>query len=217
MLKLSFDRKLNPVRRLLCLGAHSDDLEIGCGGTVLRILEEIRNVEISWIVFSASGERKLEAGRSAEKFLAGAGKREISIEGFRDGYFPYVGADIKDYFEKLKSHISPDLIFTHFREDLHQDHRTISELTWNTFRNHFILEYEVLKYDGDLGKPNFYITLNKEICRRKIDTILNSFQSQKNRSWFTPDAFMSIMRLRGVEINSPGDYAEAFYGRKIYF
>ena len=168
-----------------------------------------------WVVFAADKERAAEARASAEIFLGGAGHKNIVIKRFRDGFFPYIGGEIKDFFEDLKRQFDPDVIFTHYRHDLHQDHRLISELTWNTFRNHFILEYEIIKYDGDLGRPNFYISLDKKICLEKIDIIMNTFKSQKNRSWFTTDAFMSIMRLRGIEINASGNYAEAFYGRKI--
>jgi LmbE family N-acetylglucosaminyl deacetylase len=142
-------------------------------------------------------------------------KKDIRVENFRESFFPYIGAEIKEYFEKLKQQFSPDLIFTPWREDFHQDHRLISELTWNTFRSHLILEYEIVKYDGDLGRPNFYINLDKQICKKKVDIILKSFKTQEAKKWFSADAFMSIMRLRGVETNSSEKYAEAFYGRKI--
>ena len=217
MLRFTVDRQLNPIRQILCLGAHSDDIEIGCGGTILRILDEFEDIEVKWIVFSADQARKIEAAQSADKFLAKACKREIKIEEFRDGFFPYIGAQIKEYFEKLKKEVSPDLIFAPCREDLHQDHRMISELAWNTFRDHFILEYEIPKYDGDFGRPNFYVALEKEVCLRKVDIILNTFRSQKSRNWFTADAFLSVMKLRGIEINAMGNYAEAFYGRKVCF
>jgi LmbE family N-acetylglucosaminyl deacetylase len=213
MLKLTLGEGDNRLRRILCLGAHSDDIEIGCGGSLLRLLREHDKVEVLWIVLSADGQRALEARSSAELFLAGAKKKEVRIEKFRDGFFPYHGGRIKDYFEGLKKEISPDLIFTHFRGDFHQDHRLVSELTWNTFRNHFILEYEVIKYDGDLGKPNVYITLDKDICTRKIDIILESFNSQAGRNWFTGDSFSAILRLRGIEISA--ERAEGFYGRKV--
>lgn len=215
MLHLTFKRGESELQKILCLGAHSDDIEIGCGGSILRLLEEYERLEIFWVVFSATDKRAQEAVYCANRFLSKAKKKEIRIEKFRDSYFPYIGAEIKEYFEKLKQQISPDLIFTPFREDFHQDHRLISELTWNTYRNHLILEYEVIKYDGDLGRPNIYFNLDKEICNKKVDLVLESFKTQKNRSWFTRDAFMSIMRLRGIEINAPENYAEAFYGRKI--
>jgi len=215
MLKLEFAKKNDHLLKILFLGAHSDDIEIGCGGTILKLLEEEPNIEIHWIVFSSNDERANEARSSAELFLSNAKYKNIIIKNYRDGFFPYIGGKIKDSFEELKRQLDPDVIFTHYRHDLHQDHRLISELTWNTFRNHFILEYEIIKYDGDLGRPNFYISLDKEICLKKIDIIMNTFKSQKNRNWFTTDAFMSIMRLRGLEIHASGNYAEAFYGRKI--
>ena len=201
--------------RVLCLGAHSDDLEIGCGGAVLKLADREPPLDVTWIVFSANAERRREAIDSANVFLARATKKDVLVESFRDGFFPYIGGEIKDYFELLKKRVSPDLIFTHYRYDLHQDHRVISELTWNTFRNQFILEYEIPKYDGDLGAPNAFVELNESTSRRKIDTILASFQTQEHRHWFSEDLFLSILRLRGMECNSPSGYAEAFYCRKI--
>jgi LmbE family N-acetylglucosaminyl deacetylase len=164
---------------------------------------------------SADERRAGEARYSAEQFLAKAKKKEVRVEEFRDGFLPYEGARIKEYFERLKKEFSPDLIFAPFREDFHQDHRLVSELTWNTFRSHFILEYEVIKYDGDLGRPNVYIPLSEDICTKKIDIILQSFKSQARKNWFTADAFSAIMRLRGIETNGEEKHAEAFYGRKV--
>jgi LmbE family N-acetylglucosaminyl deacetylase len=200
---------------VLCLGAHSDDLEIGCGGTIMKLAEEKTPLDVTWIVFSANEERRREAIDSASVFLNRASKRDISVERFRDGFFPYIGGEIKEYFEALKKHVSPDLIFTHYRHDLHQDHRIISELTWNTFRNHLILEYEIPKYDGDIGSPNAFVELNEPISRRKIDTILTFFQTQEHRHWFSGDLFLSILRLRGMECAASSGYAEAFYCRKM--
>jgi len=206
-------RKESPLR-ILCFGAHSDDIEIGCGGTVLRLLAERNDVHVHWVVFSADATRSEEAWKSAEKFLANAQQKEIVINKFRDGFLPYSGGEIKEFFENLKSRFSPDLIFTHYRSDLHQDHRLINELTWNTFRNHLILEYEIIKYDGDIGNPNFFVYLEEDVCRRKIQTLLGSFRSQGKKQWFSEDVFFSILRLRGLESNSPHKYAEAFYCRK---
>jgi LmbE family N-acetylglucosaminyl deacetylase len=203
--------------KVLCLGAHSDDIEIGCGGTILRLLEEHPAAEVCWVVLGATGPRKKEAIESANRFLAAAQNKEVITREFRDGYFPHMWAEIKDFFEELKKKNQPDLILTHYRADLHQDHRLVSELTWNTFRNHLILEYEIVKYDGDLGVPNFFVQLAEPIARKKIETILDCFKSQKDKSWFTEDTFSSILRLRGVESNSPGKYAEAFYGRKMVY
>ena len=215
MHKFQFGVKQGSPLTLLFLGAHSDDIEIGCGGTVLRFLEEFDVKEVCWVIFSASGERAAEARESANRFLEKAPRREVNIYTFRDGFFPYVGAEIKECFEELKRIVSPQVIFTHYRHDLHQDHRLISELTWNTFRNHLILEYEVVKYDGDLGVPNFFVHLSDDICRRKIDNIQKCFKTQGNRQWFDDDSFLSLLRLRGIESNAPEKYAEAFYGRKL--
>jgi LmbE family N-acetylglucosaminyl deacetylase len=215
MLGVTFNIKPGSAPRILCLGAHSDDIEIGCGGTLLRLIEDYPELEIAWIVLGARGERASEARQSAEAFLDHVKRKKIIIKGFRDGFFPYIGAEIKDYFEQLKQEPAPDLIFTHYRHDLHQDHRLICELTWNTFRDHLILEYEVPKYDGDLGAPNFFVHMDETTCRRKIDHILAHFKTQGSRHWFSEDTFLALMRLRGVESQSPGRYAEAFYARKI--
>jgi LmbE family N-acetylglucosaminyl deacetylase len=204
-------------KKILALGAHADDIEIGCGGTILRLLEENPATEVYWIVLGTSGQRRAEAVESADCFLANAGRKEIVVKEFRDGYFPYMGAQIKDFFEELKQRFLPDLILTHYREDLHQDHRLVSELTWNTFRSHLILEYEIVKYDGDFGAPNFFVHLNESTARKKIRTILECFKSQEAKNWFTEDAFSSILRLRGVESNAPDKYAEAYYSRKMVY
>jgi LmbE family N-acetylglucosaminyl deacetylase len=200
--------------RVLCLGAHCDDIEIGCGGTILKLTGGQRRVEVQWVVFSSNEQRKKEASESARVFLANAATRQVVIHGFRDGFFPYIGADIKQCFEQLKAEFSPDLILTHYRGDLHQDHRLVSELTWNTFRDHLILEYEIPKYDGDFGAPNVFVPLDESICRRKIDTILGAFPSQAQKRWFSRELFSSIMRLRGMEGNAASGHAEAFYSRK---
>jgi LmbE family N-acetylglucosaminyl deacetylase len=208
--------RLQPgVERVLCLGAHSDDLEIGCGGTLLQLTEGERPIEVTWIVFSGDGQREREARASAEALLAGAKSADIRTERFRDGFFPSQAAAIKEYFEALKPQVAPDVIFTHYRHDLHQDHRLISELTWNTFRDHVILEYEIPKYDGDFGSPNVFVPLDEARCRRKIDLLLTHFGSQRDRRWFSEELFRSVLRLRGMEANAPDGYAEAFYGRKI--
>lgn len=215
MIKIRIDESPKIAKRVLFLGAHSDDIEIGCGGTILRCIEEQYFEEVWWIVFAANGQRAGEARESAELFLEGAKTKNVVLHSFRDGYFPYSGSDIKDYFEELKARISPDVIFTHYRNDLHQDHRLICELTWNTFRDHLILEYEILKYDGDLGIPNLFVHLTDEISRKKIDYIRTSFKTQGSRKWFSDDTFISLLRLRGVESNAPERYAEAFYCRKM--
>lgn len=204
----------SPVK-ILCLGAHSDDIEIGCGGTILAMLSDRSDVDVSWVVFSSGSDREREARTSADLFLKQAQQREVIVKQFRDGFFPFDGARIKEDFEKLKMEISPDLIFTHYRDDRHQDHRTISDLTWNTWRNHMILEYEIPKYDGDLAVPNCFIPLKRETCELKIRYICDTFQTQSNKAWLTEDTFQAILRLRGVECAATEKYAEAFYCRKL--
>lgn len=203
--------------RILLLGAHPDDIEIGCGATVLSLLAVRPDVECRWIVFSGSGARRIEALVSGRRFLRRAAKKEISVLTFRDSFFPDVAADIKAFFEQLKAERSPDLIFTHQRDDRHQDHRVISELTWNTFRNCCILEFEIPKYDGDLGHPNFFVPIAKGVAEAKVRGLMTSFPSQRSRHWFTPETFMGLMRLRGVESGSSASHAEAFHAHKIVF
>lgn len=217
MLKLSFDKNNDSGYKVLCLGAHCDDIEIGCGGTILNLIEEHKNIAFYWVVFSSNAQRAKEAIQSANGFLKGAKVENIVIKNFRNSFFPYIGAEIKEYFEQLKSEFEPDLVFTHYRNDRHQDHRVISDLTWNTYRDHLILEYEIPKYDGDLGSPNLFCHLDKAVADKKIQYIIESFGTQRDHVWFTEDTFWSILRLRGVESNSPSKYAEAFYGRKIVF
>jgi LmbE family N-acetylglucosaminyl deacetylase len=202
-------------KKILALGAHADDIEIGCGGTILRLLEENPATEVYWVVLGASGQRRTEAVESANIFLANARRKEIVVKEFRDGYFPYVGTELKNFFEELKRKYLPDLILTHHRGDLHQDHQLVSELTWNTFRNHLILEYEIVKYDGDLGAPNFFVHLTEPLARKKIQTILECFKSQRDKSWFSEHVFSSVLRLRGVECRAPSGFAEAFHARKL--
>lgn len=199
--------------RVLCLGAHSDDIEIGCGATILQLLSH-QQVEVVWVVFSGNARRAQEARRAAGLFLAGAPCHEIIVRQFRDGFFPYVGGDIKNFFEKLAARVSPGLVFTHYRHDRHQDHRMISDLTWNTFRNHLILEYEVPKYDGDLGAPNLFVPIARPIAINKVRYLRAAFASQRSHHWFTDNTFLGLMRLRGLECCAPGGYAEAFHSRK---
>lgn len=198
----------------LCLGAHSDDIEIGCGGTLLHFKKTLPSLRFYWIVFSAPGVRRREAAKAAELFTAGCDK-EIILKEFRDGFLPCQAGEVKDFFEELKSRVNPDLIFTHWRGDAHQDHRLISELTWNTFRNHLILEYEVPKYDGDMGQPNVFVPLEAPLYGHKIDYLFQAFESQRAKPWFDRETFMGLMRIRGVESNSRSGYAEAFHARKI--
>jgi LmbE family N-acetylglucosaminyl deacetylase len=215
LLNLNFSNGKKSARTVLCLGAHPDDIEIGCGGTVLRWLQEHADLEFYWVVFSSNRERQKEASKSADLFLKGARKKKVFIEKFRDGFFPYQGAEIKEYFEALKQRVSPDIVLTHYRDDRHQDHRLVSDLTWNTFRTQLVLEYEIPKYDGDLGQPNCFVRLDEPVCRRKIQYILDTFKTQTVKHWLTQDTLQAILRLRGVESSSSGRYAEAFYCRKM--
>ncbi len=214
---LTFNQKRSSPLRVLCLGAHSDDIEIGCGGTILRLAESYSKLDCYWVVFSSGDERKREAVRSAGQFLRRVKRKKVVVEEFRTSFFPYSGVELKEFFEKLKDQFQPDLIFTHYRNDLHQDHRTICDLTWNTYRNHFILEYEIPKYDGDLGSPNFFVQLDEPLCRRKARLLMECFKTQRNKHWFTEEAFLSILRLRGIESCQPSKYAEGFHCRKIAF
>ena len=201
--------------RVLCLGAHSDDIEIGCGGTVLRLLSDYPQTIIDWVVFAAAPEREREARASAADFLSAAGRANVTIKHFRKSYFPYVAAEIKDFFEELKRAVQPDLILSHHRHDLHQDHRLVAELTWNTFRNHLIAEYEIPKYEGDLGTPNLFVPLPRALADRKVELLLRHFVSQRDRSWFRAETFEGLMSIRGIECNAPEGRAEAFHVRKL--
>lgn len=217
MLKISFNSPKESSYKVLCLGAHCDDIEIGCGGTILKLVEKYSNLILYWVTFSSDKQREQEALASAHTFLKDVPAKKVIINNFRDGFLPFYGVEVKECFEQLKQEFSPDLVFTHYRHDLHQDHRLISELTWNTFRNHLILEYEIPKYDGDLGIPNFFVHLDESLCRRKIQYIQDAFQTQHNKQWFTEEMFRSILTLRGIESKSPSQYAEAFHCRKIVF
>lgn len=217
MLALALDGERPPETplRVLCLGAHADDIEIGCGGTVLKLVCARPQAVFQWVVFSAEGEREREARHSASLFLPSTSPHQIVVKGFRDGFFPYLGAAIKEYFEELKHDVAPDVIFTHYRGDRHQDHRLISDLTWNTFRDHLILEYEVPKYDGDLSSPNCYVPLDEAVCQRKTEYLVAAFKSQLGKRWFSAGTFHGLMRLRGIETGAPAAYAEAFYAHKL--
>lgn len=213
MLGLNFADSRRPLQ-VLCLGAHSDDIEIGCGGSILEFLRTRKNLHFHWVVFSSGKDRDREARRSASLFLKGAAKQHVEVLDFRNSFFPSEGAAIKEYFETLKASLAPDVIFTHTRHDLHQDHRVINRLTWNTWRDHLILEYEIPKYDADLGSPNFFVPFDRRICGRKIRHLMACFATQRNKHWFTEDTFHGLMRIRGIEANAPGRFAEGFYVRK---
>jgi LmbE family N-acetylglucosaminyl deacetylase len=206
---------LEKVRRILCLGAHADDIEIGAGGTLLKLAREVPNLEIWWIVFSAPGPRADEARESAAEFLNGVERREVRIGSFRESYFPSEWPLIKEWYEEIKANFNPDVVFTHYRDDRHQDHRVLSDLAWNTFRNHLILEYEILKYDGDLGRPNVFIPLSEQLGNLKTEWLLKHFKTQSTKHWFTSDTFKAMLRIRGIECASTTGVAEAFYCRKL--
>jgi LmbE family N-acetylglucosaminyl deacetylase len=217
MLPFSFSPSRARPLKLLCLGAHSDDIEIGCGGTVLRIAEEIKDLEVRWIVFSATEVRTAEARDSAAAFLRDVAAKKVDIFDFRDGYFPFQGAEIKDCFEQIGREFDPSLIFTHWQGDAHQDHRLLSQLTFNTFRNHMVLEYEIPKFETDISSPAFFVPLSRVHLRRKVDAILRHFASQLSRDWFSEETFTALARLRGINCHAPEGVAEAYYARKIVF
>lgn len=214
MIRLLFPSENEEPFTVLCLGAHSDDIEIGCGATLLHIKKLARQVRFYWVVLSASSSRAQEAHRAAELFTAGC-ETDIVLKGFDDGFLPYSGSDVKRFFEDLKSKVNPSLVFTHWQGDAHQDHRLVSELTWNTFRNHLILEYEIPKYDGDLGRPNAYVPLEAPLYEEKVDYLFKAFQSQQSKRWFDRNTFLGLMRLRGMECNAASGYAESFHCRKM--
>jgi LmbE family N-acetylglucosaminyl deacetylase len=211
---LDLESKKSDPLVVLCLGAHSDDIEIGCGGTLLRFQGTFSRLKFHWVVFSASGVRREEARKAADLFTAGC-EKEVVLKDYRDGFLPYIGSEVKDCFEDIKRRVNPDIIFTHWRGDAHQDHRLLADLTWNTFRDHLILEYEVPKYDGDMGRPNLFVPLESPLCERKVDGLFQAFPSQRSKRWFDRETFLGLMRIRGMESNAPSGYAEAFYCRKL--
>ena len=214
MQPLSFGGREGSGARVLAIGAHPDDIEIGCAGTLLKMIEGSTVAEVLWVVLSGDGDRAEEARESAEALLDGVPLSEVRICEFPDGFFPYEGARVKSFFEGLKAGFSPDVVFTHRRDDLHQDHRVTCELTWNTFRDHLILEYEVPKYDGDMSAPNAFVPLPEHLSQRKIEHLMNHFTSQRSKHWFREDLFTGLLRLRGMECNAPSSHAEAFFCRK---
>jgi LmbE family N-acetylglucosaminyl deacetylase len=214
MLPLLLRRDPGRPLHILCLGAHSDDLEIGCGGALLLLLKRYAKAKVSWVVLSATGERVSEARRSAQTLLRGAAHKDIVLGQFADGRFPAEFRAIKAFLEELKRSVRPDLILTHRLEDRHQDHRIASEVTWQTWRDHLILEYEIPKYEGDLGQPNLYVPLPRAIAARKVRHLLRYFSTQRSRGWFRKETFDALMRLRGIECRAAAGLAEAFHVRK---
>jgi LmbE family N-acetylglucosaminyl deacetylase len=213
MLNLNFGE--NGPATVLCLGAHCDDIEIGCGGALAVLAERFPALKLRWAVFSGDDTRSGETRAAAARLLPASVDCSIEIMAFRQSYFPWEGAGIKDQFERLKAAHRPDLIFTHALADRHQDHRLLAELTWNSFRDHLVLEYEIPKFEGDLGHPNLYVPLTRMQVDLKVATLMACFPSQAQRAWFTADTFRALMRLRGLESNAPDGYAEAFHARKL--
>ena len=195
---------------VLCLGAHSDDIEIGVGATLLSMIARGVRLDVQWCVLSGAGERESEARASAAEFLSEAASAQVEVMTFRDGFFPEQGEAIKSWFETLKMRANPDVILTHHRDDAHQDHRQLCRLTWNTFRDHCILEYEIPKWDGDMGQPNLYVPISASVLQRKIDLLMKHFASQRSNHWFDAETFRGLARLRGMECRAPERYAEAF-------
>ena len=214
MLSLGF-AGATPLRRVLAIGAHSDDLEIGCGGTVLSLARANPGLAVDWVVLAASGNRAGEARRSAEVLLADAAESSVEVHAFRDGYLPHTAAEVKDAFEELKARVQPDLVLTHTTDDLHQDHRFVCELTWNTFRDHVVLEYEIPKWDGDTGRPNVYVPLEESVVEEKLELLGRHFETQRGKDWYDVEVFRGLMRIRGMECRAPSGYAEAFVARKL--
>lgn len=214
MRSLNIPREDTKPFTVLCLGAHSDDIEIGCGATLLHFKRIFPQLRFHWVVFSATGQRGQEAGKAAELFTYGCNKN-IVLKDFRDGFLPYNGHKVKECFEEIKGTVNPELIFTHWQGDAHQDHRLLSDLTWNTFRNHLILEYEIPKYDGDMGRPNLFVPLDAPLYETKIEYLLETFESQRARRWFDRETFLGLMRIRGMECNAASGFAEAFHCRKV--
>lgn len=201
--------------KVLCLGAHCDDIPLGCGGTVLHLAAEYQNLEVRWIVIASTSQRKNEETSAANAFLRDVSNKTIIVKEYRDGFLPYQGGELKEFFEELKASYSPDLILTHYKHDRHQDHRVISELTWNTWRSHVILEYEIPKYDGDMGSPNVLVPLTEQELQSKINILLCSFPSQRDKHWFAGDLFKGLARIRGMEAGGATLYAEGFYASKL--
>jgi LmbE family N-acetylglucosaminyl deacetylase len=203
--------------KVLFLGAHSDDIEIGCGGAVLELLKTRPDVEIKWVVFSAPNVRGEEARAAARLFIGDRAEQAVELHEFRDGFFPVQLEAVKNTFEAIARSFKADIVFTHRREDRHQDHRTLSDLAWNTFRRALIFEYEIPKWDGDLGIPNVFLPLSAEAMDMKVRLLMEAFATQRSKDWFDHETFRGLARLRGMECRAPSGFAEAFFGRKISF
>jgi LmbE family N-acetylglucosaminyl deacetylase len=199
---------------VLAIGAHADDIEIGCGGTIMQLARD-REVRFHWVVVTGDEERAAEAQASARAFCAGAIELDVRTEQFRESYLPYEAGPVKSYVQSLAAELDPDLVFVHHRDDLHQDHRLLADLCWNAFRDHAILEYEIPKYDGDLGRPNVFMEIDQAVKDRKLELLASAYPSQADRYWFSDETFTALLRLRGVEARAASGYAEAFHARKL--
>jgi LmbE family N-acetylglucosaminyl deacetylase len=200
---------------ILCIGAHCDDIEIGCGGTILSLQRQYPRCKIHWLVLTSVPTRRQEAMTAVRKFIRPSARGEVRIGTLPDGYLPAHFSEVKTQFEDLKRAIHPDLILTHHELDRHQDHSLISQITWQTFRDHMIWEYEIPKYDGDLLTPNMYVPLVSAVAARKVAMIVRTFSSQETKSWFSAENLLAAMRIRGLESRSPSGFAEAFHCRKL--
>ena len=199
---------------ILCLGAHSDDIEIGAGGTILTLIASGVKLDVHWCVLSGGGQRSAEASASAEAFLQGSNSSQVEVADFEDSYFPVHSRSIKHWLIEVRSRINPDVVLTHARFDAHQDHREVNQLTWNVFRDHLVLEYEIPKWDGDLSQPNAYVPLTAAVLERKVELLHQHFGTQRSKDWFDRDTFAGLARLRGMECRAPEHFAEAFTVRK---
>jgi LmbE family N-acetylglucosaminyl deacetylase len=200
---------------VLCIGAHCDDIEIGCGATLRRIARDNPACRIVWAIFAGNETREHES-RAAAQALLGEQRAQLQFMKFRESHFPSQFDAVKAAMESLKG-LQPSVVFTHYLHDRHQDHKLLAELTWNTFRNHLVLEYEIPKFEGDLGAPNVFFEASHEDTEHKINMLMSCFASQLSRSWFTPDTFRALLRIRGIECVAGSGYAEAFHGRKLRF
>lgn len=215
MLNLDFD--LPPHGTVFCFGAHCDDIEIGCSATLVELAKHAPGLNFVWTVFSGDATRESETRAAAAMLLGKRARIDVQVHRFRGSYLPESWSSIKDVFESLKQQLSPDLIFTHALHDRHQDHRIVSELTWNTFRDHSVLEYEIPKYEGDLTQPNFLVPIPASTLAEKLDMLSSCFASQRERAWFDSDVFRGLMRIRGIECNAASGFAEGFHARKLRF
>jgi LmbE family N-acetylglucosaminyl deacetylase len=214
---LLFDPHERRSQRVLCIGAHCDDIEIGCGGTLVALQQQARAPVFDWVVLSGTDARRRETERAMQKLVRPRSRGDLLFQDFPDGRFPSAYGEIKRFCESLKRRPAPDVILCHERDDRHQDHRIVNEMVWNTFRDHLVLEYEIPKWDGGLSQPNLYVPIRASDARTKIEALLKSYASQAGRDWFTPDTFLALLRMRGLECRSPSGLAEAFHARKLLF